>query len=538
MIPVSNFSRTPARRQCAIATPHVLATEAACEAIRSGGNAIDAALSAAFVLSVVYPHNTSLGGDLIALVREPDGTITTVNASGPASRHVDLADFQSRFGNSMPVTGVNSITVPGAIAGLATLHGFGASRAWEEHLGAAYDLAATGAPVAPSLEAATKEQFELVRRDPGLAALLAPTGEPLRTGERLVQPALAQSLRTLASEGPASFYGGQLGRDLIGGLSALGAQLDSSDLEAFVPLIEKPLQAKYGPWDIWTSGPNSQGFLLLEVLGALESLGPKRDPLGRDAGVLSELFRMATNDRDTYLAEPGLMKKSVAELLDPTRLAALGLEARRRTSTTPTSAGHENRRPKGDTVAVVTADADGRAVCLIQSVFHAFGAAVLETSTGIVMHNRGSLFSLDSDSANQLAPRRRPAHTLMPVMVTRESELAWVAGTMGGKAQPQILAQILLRLFAGETPHDAVAAPRWVIGGLEANHVEERAYVESPIATGARQSIETRLAIVDLPQHDEITGHSQVVGVLDDGRLVAASDPRSDGSGVVVEVST
>ncbi|MBW4078129.1 MAG: gamma-glutamyltranspeptidase [Acidobacteria bacterium] len=534
---MNNTQRTSARRHCAIATPHALATEAASDVIRSGGNAIDAALSAAFVLSVVYPHNTSLGGDLIALVRQPDGTITTVNSSGPASQHVDLADFRTRFGDSMPVTGVDTITVPGAIAGLATLHAFGASRAWEQHLSAAYHLAANGAPVASSLEAATKEQFDLVRGDPGLAALLAPLGEPLRTGERFIQPALAGSLRTLAEDGPSSFYGGQLGRDLVGGLAALGAQLDISDLGEFSPRLEEPLRATYGPWDIWTSGPNSQGFLLLEVLGALETLGPSRDPLGRDADILSELFRLATNDRDTYLAEANLMTKSVSELLAPARLAGLGREAVARTTATANKPAPEKGRPKGDTVAVVTVDGNGRAVCLIQSVFHAFGAAILEPSTGIVMHNRGSLFSLSSDSVNQLAPRRRPAHTLMPVMVTRGDAVAWVAGTMGGKAQPQILTQVLLRLFAGEAPGDAVAAPRWVVGGLEANHVEEKAYVESPIAATARRSIQSRLSIVDLPQHDEITGHSQVVGVLDDGSLVAASDPRSDGRGVTVEIS-
>ncbi len=533
---MSSSSSISARHRCAVATPHALATEAAAEVIRGGGNAIDAALSASFVLSVVYPHNTSIGGDLIALVREPDGTITTINSSGPASRHVDVHDFGSRFSGVMPVTGVDSITVPGAIAGLATLHGFGATRAWEQHLSAARDYAANGAPVSSSLEAATKEQFDLVRRDPGLSALLAPAGEPVRTGDRLVQPALARSLRTLAEDGPDSFYGGQLGRDLTDGLAHLGAQLDLEDLAAFAPRVEEPLRRTIGRWDVWTSGPNTQGFLLLEILGALDTLGLSCDPLGKDAGVLSELFRQAALDRDTYLAEADRMTTSVAELLDGARLERLAREAMSHASsnTRPvTQAG----RPKGDTVAVVTIDDEGRAVCLIQSVFHAFGAAILEPTTGIVMHNRGSMFSLTPGSANQLAPGRRPAHTLMPVMVTRGKKVAFVVGTMGGKAQPQILTQVLLRLFAGDAPVDAVGAPRWVVGDLEANQIEERAYVEAPVVAVARDAIQSRLSVVELSSHDEITGHSQVAAVLDDGSFAAASDPRSNGLGVAIEVS-
>lgn len=526
----------PSRQRCAVASPHTLATSAALEVVRRGGNAIDAALTASFVLTVVYPHNTSLGGDVIALVREPDGTITSVNSSGPAGRHVDPDEVRSRHGATMPVTGVDTITVPGAVAGLGAIHALGASRPWSEHISAALELASNGAPVAPSLGLAIKEQLSLIERDPGLRSLLAPGGEPLRSGDELVQPALAKSLRALAQDGPAALYGGQLGRTLLAGLADLGSSLDIEDLAQFVPLLEKPLGRRHGEHEVWTSGPNSQGFLLLEVIGALESLGSDSEPLGRDAGVLSELFRVAARDRDRYLADPASMEIDVAELLETGRLSRMGRDAFEHAGVPVPDGSIGSSRPKGDTVAVVTADSDGRAVCLIQSVFHTFGAAILEPETGIVMHNRGSFFSLSSTSANQLAPNRRPAHTLMPLMVTRGSKLSWVLGTMGGKAQPQILTQVLLRLFAGETPDEAVAAPRWVVGGLEVDQVDEAAYVESPVSPAARHSIQSRLSVVDLPRHDEITGHAQVIAVLDDGDFVAASDPRSDGRGETIDV--
>ncbi|MHB1088870.1 MAG: gamma-glutamyltransferase family protein [Acidimicrobiales bacterium] len=532
---VSKSSGAPSRQRCAVASPHTLATSAALDIVRRGGNAIDAALTAAFVLTVVYPHNTSLGGDLIALVREPDGTITSINSSGPAGRHVDADDVRSRHGETMPVTGVDTITVPGAVAGLNALHALGATRAWPEHIAAALELASNGAPVASSLGLAIKEQLSLIERDPGLGSLLAPGGEPLRSGDHLVQPALAKSLRALAEDGPAALYGGQLGRTLLAGLAQLGSRLDIEDLDRFVPLLEKPIGRRHGAYDVWTSGPNSQGFLLLEIIGALQSLGGDCDPLGRDAGVLSDLFRVAARDRDRHLADPASMQIDVAELLETGRLSKVGRDAFEHAGVPSPSAPIGSSRPKGDTVAVVTADSDGRAVCLIQSVFHAFGAAILEPETGIVMHNRGSFFSLSKDSANQLAPNRRPAHTLMPLMVTRGPKLSWVLGTMGGKAQPQILTQVLLRLFAGETPGEAVAAPRWVVGGLEVDQLDEAAYVESPVSPEARHGIEARLSVVDLPRHDEITGHAHVIAALDDGDFVAASDPRSDGRAETID---
>ena len=514
---------------CAVATPHTLATEAAIDTVRHGGNAVDAALTAAFVLTVVYPHNTALGGDVIALVRQKDGTITCVNSSGPASRNVSLAAYRERYGETMPVTGVDTITVPGAVAGLGAVHELGASRPWADQLTVAHKLAKNGTPVAPSLDAAIKENLALVLGDPGLLAVFAPNGSPLNTGDAMVQPALANSFRELADHGPSVFYEGELGRTLIAALQKLGSQLDVTDFARFQPHFEEPLHGKFRQWDVWTSGPNSQGFLLLEILGALEALNPSRDPLGNDAGVLSELFLTCAADREAFLADPDAMTVSTADLLSGERLAKIARDAVEKSRLPESFSRVSMGRAKGDTVAIVTADDEGRAVCLIQSLFHSFGAGILEPSTGIVMHNRGSFFSLSPTSANQLAPARRPAHTLMPVMITKGENLAWVMGTMGGKAQPQILTQVLLRLVAGETPHDAVAAPRWVVGGIEVDKIDETASVELSISAQALRSIKARLPVVELSHHDEATGHAQVVAVDASGSLVAASDPRSDG---------
>jgi gamma-glutamyltranspeptidase len=512
----------------AVATPHEAATGAASDAFSRGGNAVDAALSAAFALTVVYPHNTSIGGDLIALVREPDGTIHCINASGPAGRGVDVTAMRARYGVTMPVTGVDTITVPGAVAGLAAIHDLGSASSWRDHLAAAVDLAAAGVPVAPGLDAAIQEELPQLLADPGLSEVMAPGGRPLRTGDRLTQPALADTLRALADEGATSFYQGSVAADLLAGLAQHGSALDPADFAGFRPSVEESLNRTYLGHQVWTSGPNTQGFVLLEILGALDAATGDGAPLGRDAGVLSELFAAGILDRDRYLSDPASMTVSVEQLLDPQRLTERAAAVRRRSAgvgdvhaTSPT--------PKGDTVAVVTADEDGRAVCLIQSLFYGFGAGILHPATGIVLHNRGSLFSLAADSPNCLAPGKRPAHTLMPVMVTTGGRLRWVVGTMGGLAQPQIIAQVLLRLFAGASAPDAVSAPRWVVGGMDLGQPTNVAYVESRLDPAAHNSIQDRMSTTLLGAFDDTTGHTQVVAIDEAGALTAGSDPRSDG---------
>lgn len=530
-----NSTMRPLR--CAVASPHGLATEAASASIRRGGNAIDAAISAALSLSVVYPHNTSLGGDLIALVRDVDGSITCLNSSGPASRHANLEMYRGRYGERMPVTGIDTVTVPGAVAGLAALHDSGASLSWRDHFVEPVRYASLGVPVARSVARALEGCRLLLARDPGMSSLFVSNGEPLREGDVLRQPALAASLAALAEDGSRTFYEGALSDVVVRGVAELGSQLDHDDFASYRPSFEPPLHGAYCQWDLWTSGPNSQGFNLLQILGALDTLTAECQPLGRDAGVLTELFRLAIADRERALADPIFVGDRVSELLTPRYLSELAARATSDGERTGLRGSVVGSRPRGDTVAIVTADEDGRAVCLIQSLFHSFGSGVLEPSSGIIMHNRGSFFSLSPTSPNALAGGKRPAHTLMPVMVTTAGDLSWVIGTMGGKAQPQILAQVLLRLFGGEPPIDAVSAPRWIVSGLEDDQIKEIALVESPITEEVRHGVSRKMAIREIEVHDERAGHTQLVALRGDGVLSAVSDPRSDGEGVVAAAS-
>jgi gamma-glutamyltranspeptidase len=516
---------------CAIATPHTSATDVAARSVRAGGNAIDAAIAAAFALTVVYPHNTSLGGDLFALITGPNGEITSINASGYAGRHVDADHLATRYGSAMPSAGIDTVTVPGAVGGLAALHRLGAALPWGANLTAAIEMAENGVEVPVSLASAIGGNLSRVWEDPGLRSILAPRDRPLDSGEELRQPALALSLRDLAESGPASFYQGELAGRLVEGLQSLGSQLD---LAEFLPQVGAPLRGTFHEFEVWTSGPNSQGFLLLEILGMLEELDRSAEALGEDAWILSEIFQLAASDRHQWLSDPTTMAPSVADLLAPDRLRHLVSTIHPTPSPPRTVGGPLATRGSGDTVAVVAADDGGRAVSLIQSVFHPLGAAVLEPETGILLHNRGSSFSLSRRSPNRIAPRKRPAHTLMPWMVTLGGRPTWIVGTMGGTRQPQIGAQLLLQLTSGKDPEEALAAPRWVVEGGRDDPV---AYVEESLASVAISGIEARFPISWQGSADELTGRAQIARIADDGTVSAASDPRGEGSSQLVEMT-
>lgn len=512
-------------------------------AVEQGGNALDAALAAAVTLTVVYPHNTSLGGDLFALVHGPDGRIVSVNASGRAAHRVDVAAVAARHGGRMPLRGADTVTVPGAVAGLGAVHGLGARLPWAAHVEAASCHASDGVPVAPGLERAIDEELGLVLADPGLRGVFAPGDRPLRRGEKLLQPRLAETLERIATDGVGEFYEGALARRLVEALRAHGSALDTDDFATYVPSVDGGLRRTFKGCEVWTAGPNSQGFLLLEILQGLELVGCD-DPLDAGAGTLSALFALAIEDRERALADPDAMTEDVDALLDPERWSSLldplpgDGPARAVSSGAAGGAGPaatRSARPRGDTIAVVAADNEGWAVSLIQSLFHSFGSGILDERSGVIFHDRGALFSLDERSPNVLAPGKRPAHTLMPVLVREGGRVRWVMGTMGGRAQPQIHAQVLSRLLDGAEPAIAVAAPRWIV---ERQGAGEVAAIERDVPPRAREAVAARMGVVDLPHLDETVGHVQVVALdnPENGSWRAGSDPRADGTAAVVTV--
>jgi len=517
-------------RSFALASPHHLATEAGAAAFRAGGNALDAAVAAAAALTVVYPHNCAVGGDIIALVQMPDGTAVAVNGSGAAASAAFASDLRG-IHPEMPVTGPSTVTVPGAVAAWETLLGLGGRRTLAAALEAAIVHAEEGVPVARSLALGIDELQDELAADEGLRGVFLEDGAPLQEGAALRQPALARTLRAIAGEGSAALYGGEVGARLLECLRSLGSKLALEDLAAHETELATPIAGGFGGLEVLTAPPNSQGFVLLEILAALTELGPGLELHGEDAGILARLFALTAADRERYLADPRFSDVPLDELLSGTH--ALELAGAASGGGPSSQSAADVPLATGDTIAVVAADADGYAVSLIQSVFSTFGALILDPQTGIICHNRGSSFSLDDSSPNVLAGGKRPAHTLMPVIVRDGGRVVGVNGTMGGKAQAQIHAHLLLAARAGASPDEAVRAPRWTVGTLDETGAQQ-VVAERNVPEAAIASIEAAgFAVEWVGELDENVGHTQMIG-LADGAFLAGSDPRADGSAVVM----
>ncbi|MGH2660490.1 MAG: gamma-glutamyltransferase, partial [Actinomycetota bacterium] len=309
-------------------------------------------------------------------------------------------------------------------------------------------------------------------------------------------------------------------------LRAIGSPMSLQDLADHRAELDSPIAARYRDLHVSVVPPNSQGFALLEMLLATERLEIDPDPLGVDAALLAEVFAAASADRDRHNADPRLARVPVGTLLDEGHIAALCDEVR----AARVRIAHRLQKPTGDTIALVTADGGGRAVSLIQSLSSGFGSGILEPSTGIICHNRGAAFSLDPQSPNVLAGGKRPAHTLMPVLVHRDGRLTAATGSMGGGGQPQINFQNLVRLFdLGMDPGAVLAAPRWLMGGMEL-HPGRLVELEGRVPGKVRTLLEAAgFALTVLGGLDEGVGHAHLVRMGEDGGLEAATDPRADG---------
>ena len=469
----------------AVAAPHPAAVEAARRIAEAGGNAFDAALAAAGALTVVYPHQCSAGGDLVAIVRPAGGPARAVLSIGAAAAAVDVAALRAT-GDRMPFDGPQTITVPGVVAGWAAIAEFG-RLPLSDLLAPAIGLAKNGVPVSPGLLRAITGQIDRIRADPGLTALLLDdAGEP-RTA--LIQPVLAETLADWET-----FYRGPLAHRLAAGLRALGNPIDVRDLAAHEAEVTDPLIGVRNGVTWFAAPPPVQGATFLAIVGSDD--------------LLADALR-ARAARDALLGDPRT---------GPVDLDGLLLRAPAPADARP-DAGPQ---PGGDTVAVTAVDADGNAITLIQSVFESFGSGRLDPGTGLVLHNRGSSFRLDPDHPGRLAPGARPPHTLCPAIAVGD-DLVLALGCQGGRNQPWILAQTAAGALAAADDELAavVTRPRWVLDGAGTLLIEPGVEVrtELPINTSAGP-------------HDG-AGHVQVARLR--GRdLAAASDPRADGLGTIV----
>jgi gamma-glutamyltranspeptidase/glutathione hydrolase len=300
--------------------------------------------------------------------------------------------------------------------------------------------------------------------------------------------------------------------------------MTTRDLAAHRTETADPISGPYRDLEVVVAPPNSQGFVLLEILAAVEALDLDPDPIGPDAATLAKVFRRASADRDRFLADPRRATVPIDDLLARANLERILADVR-------DPGEGVGSRATGDTVALVAADREGWAVSLIQSLYSGFGSGILDARTGVFLHNRGSCFSSDPGSPNRPEGGKRPLHTLMPVLGLRAGALAVVSGSMGGGGQPQINAMSLLRHAGLGIPvGEVLDAPRWLVGGMEVDAgrsvVDAEGRVPRDVLDAfARSGFGVRM----LEDRSEDAGHAHLLAVTEAGFDVA-TDPRADGA--------
>jgi len=473
----------------AVSAGHPLAAQAGLRVLQEGGTATDAIIAMAGVLAVVRPHMNGVGGDAFGIFYDGEtGAVTALNASGRSGALATPSFFTDQGLNRVPGSGAMSVSVPGAVAGWVDAHERFGSAPFASLLEPAIDYASNGFPVSTRLALDFEEQGGNLN-DPG-RALYLPGGSAPPVGSLLVNAALGSTLRTIAAEGKAGFYQGAIASRLASFIESEGGHLRASDFAAHTSTWVEPLRGDYLDHTFLVMPPNTQGvtqLALFEMAKAhpLASMGHNSSAY---LHTLIELKKLAFADRDRWVADPDKADVPVDRLLDPDYL-------RERASLVDPESAAEDVEPgfgddprstqeeqddSGDTVYLTAVDRWGNAVSWIQSNFAGFGSGLLEPETGILLHNRGSLYTLEDGHPNQVAPKKRPYHTLSPMMaLSPDGRFAFTMGTPGGDSQTQSLIQIVHNLLLFDmTPQEAIEAARFRSSGGRNVAIEDRVPAE------------------------------------------------------------
>jgi gamma-glutamyltranspeptidase/glutathione hydrolase len=522
-----------------IAASQPLAAAAGLQVLLEGGNAVDAAVTAAAVLAVIEPTMNGIGGDLFAIVH--DGrtrSLHGLNASGRSPYAATPEALAARGLHEVPARGILSVSVPGVVDGWAALLERFGTISLARALAPAIRYAREGFPVAEIVAVQWQTVEGVLGRDEAAARIFLPGGRAPRAGEVFRNPALAATLETIARRGRDAFYKGPIAEAIAADAERRGGLLARRDLAEHRSDWVDPISTSYRGHEVFELPPNTQGIVALEMLNILE--GYDLRALGHNSAeylhLLVEAKRVAFADRDAFIADPDATPRAAV-----TRMLSKEYAAERRAAIDPQRAARDVRpgasepsgpsrgvrgpaeeREAGDTVYLTAADAGGTVVSLIQSIFSTFGAGIVAGDTGVVLHNRASLFTMDAGHPNRLAPHKRPLHTLVPAMVLKDGR-PWLSfGVMGGDMQPQGHVQVLVNLIDfGMNVQEAGEAAR-------IRHSEAGVAVESGVPAAARFGLIRRghrvVAGVD------VFGGFQ--GILIDpttGVLMGGSDPRKDG---------
>ncbi|MCW6036923.1 gamma-glutamyltransferase family protein [Spirulina subsalsa FACHB-351] len=506
----------------AVATSQHLASLAGVEMLLAGGNAVDAALAMAIALTVVEPTSNGIGSDAFALVW--DGQLHGINGSGKSPKALNLNHFDP-LGN-IPEFGWLSVTVPGAVAAWYDIWHRWGTLAFAHLFEPAIRYAEEGFPVSPitaqAWQRAEKQYLPLQGREfQTFKQVFFPQNRAPKAGEMWGSDAHAYSLKGIAKHGGENFYRGETGEQIAHYANDTGGLLSFDDLAEHHSEWVNPIHSDYHGLSVWELPPNTQGIAALLALNILEGFDLAQYPREsvESYHLQIEAMKLAFADVYRHVGDPRYMSVTVEELLSKSYA-----ESRRQVIQDHALPVADPGLPKGGTVYLCAADGE-LMISMIQSNFNGFGSGILVPDTGIALHNRGSAFTLTPGHPNQVAPQKRPFHTIIPGFLTQGDQPLGPFGVMGAQMQPQGHVQLVVNLRDyGMNPQTALNAPRWRF--LRDNHVVIESGVSAEIASGL-QKRGHQVAVTGFHHF----GKGQMI-LRHNGSLVAGSEPRADGCAI------
>ncbi|MGV3709312.1 MAG: gamma-glutamyltransferase [Gemmatimonas sp.] len=515
------------------ATSQPLATSAALKVLDNGGNAVDAAVTAAAVLSVVEPMMTGIGGDMFALMWiAKEHKLVALNASGRAGSLMTRAELLKRGRTTTIPRGIETVTVPGALAGWqALLDKYGTMK-----LGAtlqpAINYAKNGFPVTPVIAGDWAGQVSILRRDPGARSTFLRDSQPYKAGDWFVNADYARTLEQISKEGITTFYGGALGQKMVARIKELGGFVTIEDLRNNAPNWVTPISIPFKGYRIWELPPSNQGIAALEMLRILEPYDLKK--MGHNSAeylhLLIEAKKLAYADLVKYVGDADHLTLTPAQMLSDPFINERRSHINLTKAQTTVEPGPE--RVGGETIYLTVADKDGNMVSFINSNYDEFGSGIVVPGTGFTLHDRGAGFTMVDGLPNTVAPGKRPFHTLIPAFITKPGATSAADGStdepymsfglMGGAMQAQGHAQFIINhLVFGMNVQQAQDVGRFRhTAGMQVS-------VESVIDAGVITSLKAMGHDVRIAPYSDFGG-SQAIQKLLKG-YVAGSDPRKDG---------
>ena len=500
------------------ATSHPLATLAALDILRAGGNAVDAAIATVAVLCVTEPHMTGIGGDCFVLYSKNGAAPLALNGSGRAPAKATVEWYRGQGIAAIGPMTPHAVTVPGAVDAWCRLHADHGSKDLDELFRPAIKLAEEGHALTPRVAADFDHSYPKQANDADIARVFAPGRRAIGLGEKLHQPALANTFRRIARAGRAGFYEGEVAAEIVAKLNRMGGLHTLDDFAAQRCEYVTPVTAVYRGHDVYECPPNGQGLAALMMLRTLEGYDIKSLSDADRIHLLAEASKAAYRERDAYFADPKFVPVDIARYLSDDYAAAV--RKRIRLDLVSEAVDWDETEHK-DTVYFCIVDRDGNSISFINSLFQDFGSGILVPGCGVLLHNRGISFHIDEHHPNRIEPGKRPMHTIIPGMLAKDGKTVMPFGVMGGQYQAVGHAHLLMQMLdMGLDPQAANESPRsFAFDGLLA--------LESTISEAVARDLAKRGHRVAWAG---ALGGCQAIWIdRAKGCLIGGSDPRKDG---------